>query len=91
MVRRWQNAVEFRFRDPQATSVELRGCDGAGGERSWPMQRDDAGCWRVRLALGGEQFAFRYLVDGRFWAIDGETRELVLDADGACRSQLLAA
>jgi 1,4-alpha-glucan branching enzyme len=91
MVRRRQNAVEFRFRDPQAASVELRGCGGDGSERSWPMRRDESGCWRVRIALGGEEFAFRYLVDERFWAIDGETRGLVLAADGTCRSQLLAA
>lgn len=90
MVRRWQNRVEFRFLDPTAACVELRGCRGDGSERSWRMRRVADGWWLVRIDLRGEEFAFRYLVDRRFWAIDGETRELVLAADGSCRSQLLA-
>jgi 1,4-alpha-glucan branching enzyme len=88
MVRRRQQHVEFRFRDPHARRIELHGCGSDGRERAWLMRRESEGLWILRLDLGGEEFVFRYRIDDRFWAIDGETRELVTSPDGVCRSQL---
>ena len=88
MVRALPDVVEFLFEDPHAREVEIRGCGPDGAERRWAMLRDPDGRWHARLRLDGGWFEFRYLVDQRFWAIDGAIRTIVVAADGACRSRI---
>lgn len=88
MVRALPDEVEFIFEDPHAQEVEIRGCGPDGAEVRWAMGRDAEGRWRTRLRLDGGWFEFRYLVDRRFWALDGAIRTIVIADDGACRSRL---
>lgn len=88
MVRALPDEVEFLFEDPHAGEVELRGCGPDGREQRWAMLKDHDGRWLARLRLDGGWFEFRYLVDRRFWAIDGAIRTIVVAADGTCRSRI---
>jgi 1,4-alpha-glucan branching enzyme len=88
MVRALPDEVEFLFEDPHAREVELRGCGPDGHEQHWTMLKDHEGRWHARVRLDGGWFEFRYLVDRRFWAIDGATRTIVVASDGSCRSRI---
>ncbi len=88
MVRALPDEVEFLFEDPHAREVEIRGRGPDGHEQRWSMERSGDGGWRARLRLDGGWLEFRYLVDRRFWALDGAIRTIVVDADGACRSRI---
>ena len=91
MVRTLPGVLQFIFEDPHASRVEIHGTGPDGCDRSWPMAPAADGRWIASLRLDPEAegtFDFRYLVDGRFWALDEGVRTLVRDDRGHCRSRL---
>lgn len=93
MVRTLPGALQFIFEDPHASRIEIHGTGPDGRERAWPMDAAGRGRWVASLRFDRDieaRFDFRYLVDGRFWALDQGIRTIVRDELGHCRSRLAA-
>jgi len=91
MVRTLPGALQFIFDDPHASRVEIHATGPDGRERSMPMDTIEGGRWVASMEIDRDledRFDFRYLVDGRFWALDEGVRTIVRDEEGNCRSRL---
>jgi len=88
MVRAFPDELVFAFSDPCARSVEIHGHGPDGVIRAWAMDRGQDGSWHARVRLDLPWFDFRYLVDGRFWALDGGVRTVISELGGACCNRL---
>ena len=59
---------EFRYKAPNATSVELM-CE-FNGWKGVPMTKGDDGVWKVEVDLPTGTHAYKFLVDGKDWVFD---------------------
>jgi 1,4-alpha-glucan branching enzyme len=65
-------SIVFAVECPWASTVEVVGAFEGWHEQRHSMRLDDDGLWRIRLDLKPGEYLFRYLVDGRLWALDAE-------------------
>lgn len=59
---------EFRYKAPDAKSVELM-----GEWNSWkaiPMTKGDDGVWTTKVSLSSGTHGYKFLVDGKDWVFD---------------------
>jgi 1,4-alpha-glucan branching enzyme len=59
---------EFRYKAPDATSVELM-CE-SNGWKGVPMTKGDDGVWTAKISLSPGTYAYKFLVDGKDWLLD---------------------
>jgi 1,4-alpha-glucan branching enzyme len=59
---------EFRYKAPDAKSVELMG--EWNGWKSIPMTKGSDGVWTAKVSLSSGTYAYKYLVDGKDWVFD---------------------
>ena len=59
---------EFRYKAPDATSVELMG--EWNGWKAVPMTKGDDGVWTVKVSLSTGTHAYKFLVNGSDWVFD---------------------
>jgi 1,4-alpha-glucan branching enzyme len=59
---------EFRYKAPDATSVELM-CD-FNGWKAVPMSKGDDGVWTTKVSLSTGTHAYKFLVNGKDWVFD---------------------
>lgn len=59
---------EFRYKAPDATSVELM-CEN-NGWKGVPMTKGDDGVWTVKVTLSAGTYAYKFLVNGKDWVFD---------------------
>ena len=59
---------EFRFKAPDAKSVELMG--EWNGWKSVPMTKGDDGVWTAKVSLSPGTHAYKFLVNGSDWVFD---------------------
>jgi 1,4-alpha-glucan branching enzyme len=59
---------EFKYKAPDAKSVELM-----GEWNEWkaiPMTKGDDGIWTAKVTLSAGTYAYKFLVDGKDWVFD---------------------
>src|SRR5947208_16822105 len=61
---------EFRYKAPDATSVELM-CE-FNGWKGVPMTKGDDGVWTAKVTLNPGTYAYKFLVNGKDWVFDPE-------------------
>jgi 1,4-alpha-glucan branching enzyme len=59
---------EFRYKAPDAKSVELMG--EWNGWKAIPMTKGDDGVWSVKVTLSAGTHGYKFLVDGKDWVFD---------------------
>ncbi len=59
---------EFRFKAPDAKSVELM-CE-FNGWKSVPMTKGDDGVWTAKVTLSPGTYGYKFLVNGTDWVLD---------------------
>jgi 1,4-alpha-glucan branching enzyme len=59
---------EFRYKAPDATSVELM-CE-FNGWKSVAMTKGDNGVWTTKVSLSPGTYAYKFLVNGKDWVLD---------------------
>ncbi|SRR5581483_2987051 len=59
---------EFRFKAPDAKSVELM-CE-FNGWKGVAMTKGDDGVWSTKVTLSPGTYAYKFLVDGKDWKLD---------------------
>ncbi len=59
---------EFRYKAPDAKSVELMG--EWNGWKSIPMTKGDDGVWTAKVTLSSGTHAYKFLVNGSDWVFD---------------------
>jgi 1,4-alpha-glucan branching enzyme len=59
---------EFRYKAPDATSVELM-CE-FNGWKSVAMTKGDNGVWTTKVTLSPGTYAYKFLVNGKDWVLD---------------------
>jgi 1,4-alpha-glucan branching enzyme len=59
---------EFRYKAPDATSVELM-CEN-NGWKSVPMTKGSDGVWTAKVSLSPGTYAYKFLVNGKDWVFD---------------------
>src|SRR5437016_4666458 len=59
---------EFRFKAPDAKSVELMG--EWNGWKAIPMTKGDAGVWTAKVSLSTGTHGYKFLVNGSDWVFD---------------------
>jgi 1,4-alpha-glucan branching enzyme len=64
---------EFRYKAPDATSVELM-CEN-NGWKSVAMTKGDDGVWTVKVTLSPGTYAYKFLVNGKDWVFDPDNSE----------------
>src|ERR1700759_1266442 len=61
---------EFRYKAPDAKSVELMG--EWNGWKAVQMTKGDDGVWTAKVTLSPGTYAYKFLVDGKDWVFDPE-------------------
>ncbi len=64
----WAAEHEFRYKAPEATSVELM-CEH-NGWKAVSMTKGDDGVWTVKVDLPEGTHAYKFLVNGKDWVFD---------------------
>ena len=59
---------EFRYKAPDAKSVELMGEWNAW--KGIPMTKGDDGVWTAKVSLSAGTHGYKFLVDGKDWVFD---------------------
>jgi 1,4-alpha-glucan branching enzyme len=59
---------EFRYKAPDATSVELMG--EWNGWKGIPMTKGEDGVWTAKVTLSAGTYGYKFLVDGKDWVFD---------------------
>ncbi|MEY2486658.1 MAG: hypothetical protein QOG67_305 [Verrucomicrobiota bacterium] len=59
---------EFRYKAPEAKSVELMG--EWNGWKAIPMSKGDDGVWTAKVSLSTGTHAYKFLVNGSDWVFD---------------------
>ncbi len=59
---------EFKYKAPDATSVELM-CEN-NGWKAVPMTKGDDGVWSTKVTLSAGTYAYKFLVNGKDWVFD---------------------
>lgn len=59
---------EFRYKAPDATTVELMG--EWNGWKAVPMAKGDDGVWTAKVELATGTHAYKFLVNGKDWLFD---------------------
>ena len=59
---------EFKFKAPDASSVELM-CE-FNGWKGVQMSKGDDGVWSTKVTLDKGTYAYKFLVDGKDWKMD---------------------
>lgn len=59
---------EFRYKAPDAQSVELMG--EWNGWKSIPMTKGSDGVWTAKVSLSSGTYAYKFLVNGKDWVFD---------------------
>src|SRR5947207_3274337 len=59
---------EFRYKAPDASSVELMG--EWNGWKAVPMTKGDDGVWTAKVTLSPGSYAYKFLVNGKDWMFD---------------------
>jgi 1,4-alpha-glucan branching enzyme len=59
---------EFRYKAPEAKSVELMG--EWNGWKAIPMTKGDDGVWTTKVSLSTGTHGYKFLVDGKDWVFD---------------------
>jgi len=59
---------EFRYKAPDAKSVELMG--EWNDWKSIQMTKGDDGVWKTKVTLSTGTYAYKFLVDGKDWVFD---------------------
>jgi 1,4-alpha-glucan branching enzyme len=59
---------EFRYKAPDAKSVELMG--EWNGWKSIPMTKGSDGVWTAKVSISSGTYAYKFLVDGKDWVFD---------------------
>src|SRR5205085_778829 len=59
---------EFRYKAPDATSVELM-CE-SNGWKSVSMTKGDDGVWTAKVSLSPGTYGYKFLVNGKDWVLD---------------------
>ena len=59
---------EFRYKAPDAKSVELMG--EWNGWKAVPMTKGDDGVWTAKVSLSTGTHAYKFLVNGSDWVFD---------------------
>jgi 1,4-alpha-glucan branching enzyme len=59
---------EFRYKAPDATSVQLMG--EWNGWKAISMTKGDDGVWTVKITLSPGTYGYKFLVDGKDWVFD---------------------
>ena len=78
--------VTFALQSPDARSVHVVG-DFTGWRASKAMRRSGEGMWRVGVELrSGNEYGFRYLVDGVHWVNDPSADKYVANPYGSDNS-----
>jgi 1,4-alpha-glucan branching enzyme len=68
---------------PDARSVALAGDFNQWSPTATPMKQRKDGCWWATLRLPkGQEFAYRYVVDGREWVTDEQADRTVPNEHG---------
>jgi 1,4-alpha-glucan branching enzyme len=62
---------EFRYKAPDATSVELM--SEHNGWKAVPMTKGDDGVWTVKVDLATGTNAYKFLVNGKDWVSDPDS------------------
>jgi len=62
---------EFKFKSPDAKSVELMG--EWNGWKSISMTKGDDGVWKAKVTLSSGTYAYKFLVDGKDWVFDPDS------------------
>jgi 1,4-alpha-glucan branching enzyme len=84
-------SVEFAYFRPGAEQVALAGDFNHWRAEAHPMQRDDHGWWRLRLALPEGEYRFKYIVDRALWEADFAAYGVELSELGGWTSVLVVA
>jgi 1,4-alpha-glucan branching enzyme len=61
---------EFKYKAPDATSVELM-CEN-NGWKGVSMTKGDDGVWTTKVSLSPGTYAYKFLVNGKDWMLDPE-------------------
>ena len=77
-----QKDVTFEFYAPSAKDIRLAGTFNDWDASQYPLRKDNAGNWRLSLALKSGRYEYRYLVDGN-WENDQRPVACVPNAFGA--------
>lgn len=67
---------------PEAMSVQVVGTFTGWHEQRLPMTRDQDGRWRIELTPASGHVLFRYLVDDKYWLLDGSAHGTHTNATG---------
>ena len=59
---------EFKFKAPDAKTVELMG--EWADWKSIPMTKGDDGVWTAKVTLSPGTYGYKFLVDGKDWVFD---------------------
>jgi 1,4-alpha-glucan branching enzyme len=59
---------EFRYKAPDAKSVELMG--EWNGWKSIPMTKGDDGVWTAKVSISPGTYGYKFLVNGTDWVFD---------------------
>ena len=64
----WADDHQFRFKAPDAKSVELM-CE-CNGWKSVQMTKGDDGVWTAKVPLNTGTYGYKFLVNGSDWMLD---------------------
>jgi 1,4-alpha-glucan branching enzyme len=64
---------EFKYKAPDATSVELM-CEN-NGWKGVTMTKGDDGVWTTKVTLSPGTYAYKFLVNGKDWVFDPDNSE----------------
>ena len=88
VIHQHDGSVEFAYFRPAAQQVTLVGDFNNWQPGELPLERDERGWWRVRLALGPGEYRFKYQVDGKIWEADFAAYGVENDKHGGWNSVL---
>lgn len=79
-------SVEFAYYRPSASNIALAGDFNGWRDDAHPMQCDERGWWRLKLALPPGEYRFKYLVDRKQWEADFAAFGVEMDANNGWTS-----
>lgn len=81
--------VEFTYFRPSAEQVTLAGDFNGWRTAAHPMQQDERGWWRLKLALPPGEYRFKYVVDNKHWEADFAAFGVEMDSNNGWTSIVL--